>query len=189
MSTPNLSELKQQVTGDKPVAQRGEPDFVPAPNLDKRLPREAFVKMECVGTCGSTYRANVFFKVPDAMDHVNIGKMKSILAPGGISGDALAAAIIDQICYLNVTIKDDSLPSWWAPLTATDFTPYSALYKEVAAYADRFQRPSDDGRSGDVDPGEAAGDDVGEPAPNSGGVGRRVQPPAERSEILVSNGA
>lgn len=188
--TPNLATLKKLAMGEDsapiaPETSGGGSDYTPPPRAP--LPVTTRIPFEFTAQNGAIYRAKVEFTVPNATALIAIGRIKSMIAPGGISGDRTAAYYVEACAYLTATLTDSSLPSWWAPLTAQDFDPYSALYKEVNAYAARFlQGDSDDGGASG-DPAAGQGDASAEPDPSVDRVERRVRPPSERSEVLVSH--
>jgi len=123
------------------------------------------------------------FKVPTLADQVKIGAMKTAYLPMGSANDVSAATLVEQICYLEVTLQKK--PDWWKPMEFYDATPVSKLYEEVTRYERRFHGERKDARAN----GEGL-EGVEEPTSGtSAHVGRKVQPPAERSEVLIAHGA
>jgi len=123
------------------------------------------------------------YKVPTLADQIKIGAMKTAYLPMGSANDPTAAMLVEQICYLEITLTKK--PDWWKPMDFYDATPVSALYKEVTQYERRFHGEREDAIA---DEGGAVG--VEEPDGDGGvDVGRKVQPPAQRSETLVSHSA
>jgi hypothetical protein len=129
------------------------------------------------------WKGEFTYKVPTLGDQVKIGAMKSVYLPMGGSQDPNATYLVEQICYLEVTLTKK--PDWWKPMEFFDAIPVSALYKEATRYESKFhgERPESgtdfEGRE-DMEESDGGG---------GSDVGRKVQPPAQRSETIVSHGS
>jgi hypothetical protein len=140
------------------------------------------IRLDAKGT-NRQWTGDFTYKVPTLADQIKIGAMKTAYLPMGSANDANAALLVEQICYLEVTLSKK--PDWWKPMEFYDATPVSELYKEVTQYERRFHGEGED--AGEDEKGSGG---VEEPDDDGGSdVGRKVQPPPKRSETLVSHGA
>jgi hypothetical protein len=153
---------------------------------DEDLPAITTLNLDVVGEKGKRYTASLTYKVPNLGEQILIGNMQAQYLPRGGLADSNAALLTEQICYLTVTLQRP-LPDWWKPFAFFDATPVSALYALAVAYERRFhgadakpKRPEETAREGEAD-------DSGDGVEAVSAVGRKVQAPAKRSEVLVSH--
>jgi hypothetical protein len=150
------------------------------------LPPITTLHIDVKGTRGKRYVGDFTFKVPTLGDQVEMARIKTTYLPQGGAADVNGALLVEQIAYLTITIQKPT-PAWYKPFALYDATPISALYMEAIGYERRFH-------GADVKPGEApeadsegsedaGGSSVEDPNP----VGRKVSPPAKRSETLVAH--
>ena len=147
------------------------------------LPPITTLSIDVVGTRKKRWKGDFTFKVPNLGDNIKIGAMKSAYLPLGGGSDPQAAALAEQICYLQVTLT--KTPDWWEPAKFYDATPVTALYGEATRYESRFHGEDTKPRA-DTEVSEGVGE------PDGGGsadVGRKIQPPAKRSETLTAHDA
>jgi len=140
------------------------------------------IEIDVVGSRGKRYAGSFTFKVPTLGEQVTIGQMKAVYLPQGSPADQNAMLLVEQICYLEVTLDKKRRPDWYKPMVMYDAAPIGELYRRALDYERRFHG-ADKVSGGDqkVASGEAGSDGERE-AP----VGRKVQPPAERRETLVA---
>lgn len=153
------------------------------------LPATTKLSIDVEGTRGRRYKHTFTYTVPTLGQQIDIGKLKSLYLPQGASADSNAALLVEQICYLTITIDQKTVPDWWVPMEMHDATPIGALYKEALDYERKFHggsRSADDGGAGSGVDGEAE-DEGGSSAPPDGGVGDGAQPPAKRRKTLSSS--
>jgi len=157
-------------------------DLVNKPETDDELSPIKSIHLDTKGSRGKRWTGDFTYKVPTLADQIKIGAMKTAYLPMGSANDNTAALLVEQICYLEVTLT--KRPDWWKPMDFFDATPVSELYKEVTQYERRFHGGSEDAGA-DAEGAES----VDEPVQDAGAdVGRKVQPPAKRRETLVSHG-
>lgn len=174
MKTPE--ELLEKFEGD-----------AEAKEADATLPSITKFHVSVVGTRGVRYQGDFIYRVPRMIDQVSIGRLKSEYLPQGGMADPNAAIIVEQLCYLAVTIQDPK-PDWWKPSEFYDAAPLGAVYKEALNYERKFHGgDADDSevRSGVGSDGILESD--GSDAPSEAPMGRKVQPPSKRRETLVSH--
>ena len=135
---------------------------------------------------GKRYTGKFTAKVPNLGDQIRMGQMKAGYLPQGGAADPNAMMLVEQICYLEVTLQKPR-PSWWQPFQLYDATPVSALYSEVASYEARFHGEHPHQRANQDRSGESELDEGGAPAEGDAHVGRKIQPPAERREVVVAH--
>lgn len=133
---------------------------------------------------GQRFTGTFTFKVPNLGEQILIGQMKSKYLPNGAVADANAAALVEWICYLEVTLQDPK-PTWWKPMEFSASDIVAKLYSEAVAYANRFL-----GR--DKDRGSAQGDDGvqdgGWNDPDTqGDVESAVQSADQRSKVTLAH--
>jgi len=158
-----------------------------AKEAESSLPSITKIHVSVVGTRGVRYQGDFIYRVPRMIDQVSIGRLKSEYLPQGGMADPNAAIIVEQLCYLAVTIQDPK-PDWWKPSEFYDAAPLGAVYKEALNYERKFHGgDADDSkvRSGVGSDGILESDGP-EPA-SEVAVGRKVQPPSKRRETLVTH--
>lgn len=133
---------------------------------------------------GIRYQGLFNFKVPTVADQIMIGQMKNNYLPNGGKADPQSELLVEQICYLSVTLQDPK-PVWWKPMefTATDLI--SKLYLEALAYANRFLgRNTDTGaNSGSNESQDDGSDALGDES----AMGENLQRPNERSKVTLAH--
>jgi hypothetical protein len=135
---------------------------------------------------GKRYQATFVYEVPTLGDQILIGQLKNKYLPDGGQADPLSAHLVEQICYLEVTLKGEK-PAWWTPMTFRESDLIAKLYVEGVAYANRFLgRDADDGAADSPDAGGLAGS--GAPG-NEGDVGEDLPGADERSPTVISHSA
>jgi hypothetical protein len=152
------------------------------------LPPLTTLSIDVKGSRGKQYKANFVFKVPTIGEQIEIGRLKAAYLPNGSAADPNAALLVEQCCFLAVTIQKTNLPVWWKPFEMYDAAPVSALYAEALKYERRFHL-------GDAQPGAAAAG-VGTPEERSGddsetesALGEDIPPPAQRRKVLLGESA
>jgi hypothetical protein len=144
------------------------------------------LRLNVVGSRGKRYQGDFVYHVPTIGDQVRIGRLKSEYLPNGGLADPNAALLVEQCCYLAVTIK--KAPDWWEPFAMFDAAPISALYAEGTTYEGKFHG-TDSQPQNDSDPaGEPAGPSS-DSGPGEAHMGRKVQPPAKRREVIATHSA
>jgi len=133
---------------------------------------------------GRRYQANFVFNVPSIGEQITIGQMKSVYLPNGATADANAQMIVEQICYLEVCLKDPK-PEWWKPLEFMEGDLLAEVYSKGVAYANNFL-----GR--DAVPGSATDEDGredgrGDDATPESDVVTGVQTPDQSSPTLIND--
>jgi hypothetical protein len=156
---------------------------------DEELPPITVLELDVEGTRGRRYRDQFHFKVPTLADQIMIGKLKNQYLPEGGAADINATALVEQICYLEVTLQKPR-PDWWEPFAFYDATPIAALYKEALAYERKFHGEHDDNQPDSEGAGSTERPDDGgavheaDKAP----VGRKVRAAAKRRETIIAHG-
>ena len=172
MKTPD--QLNREL--DEPSSSEEEGD---------KLPPITTLSIDVTDDRGKRYVGDFVFKVPQLGDQIRIGTLKAHYLPNGGNADVNAALLVEQICYLEVTIQ--TKPDWWQPFQFYDAAPVSALYTEAASYEARFHG-GDTHREGDQSgAGEGANDAGGAAAEGDAVVGRKVQPPSQRREVIAAH--
>ncbi len=174
MLTPD--ELKKQIEGED-----DEPE--------EELPPLAMLTIDVKGSRGRRYAHSFKYKVPTLGEQVMIGRMKAEYLPKGGDADSNAALLIEQICYLEVTLQKEGVPAWWKPFELYDAAPVGALYGEAVKYERRFHGSAADAEPDQADASARPEDTNGAVSEDSAGVGRKVQPAAKRRKVVVSNRA
>jgi hypothetical protein len=142
------------------------------------------IQLDVKGSRDKRYQGEFVFHVPTIGDQIRIGRLKSEYLPSGGVADPNAALLVEQCCYLAVTIK--KAPDWWDPFAMYDAVPISALYAEGTAYEATFHGASPEQGA---HPGAAEGeeDTGGSNDTGEANVGRKVRRPAQRRETLLAN--
>lgn len=143
------------------------------------------IKLDVKGSRGKRYSGEFTFHVPNIGDQIRIGKLKAEYLPNGAMADPNAGMLVEQTCYLAVTIR--KAPKWWQPFALYDAAPISALYAEGTAYEASFHGSRPDLSGDEEASGEAGEDDGRANVAGSSTVGRKVQPPAKRRETLTAD--
>lgn len=154
---------------------------------EEELPPITTIELDCTDDRGRQYKGSFVFKVPTLGDQIVIGKLKAQYLPDGAAADTNAALLVEQICYLEVCLQFSNKhprPDWWKPFHFYDATPVTALYMEVMAYEARFHGGDKDSDADQGDAGTGQEDGVGTAATDQPHVGRKVQPPAKRREVV-----
>ena len=154
------------------------------------LPAVTVLNIDVKDARGNRYEGTFVYTVPRLNEQIKIGRMKQVYLPMG-TPDANVLQLIDMICYLAVTCaapKGSELPGWFTNMTQLyDTTAPNALYTEAFDYEGRFLGGSAESRGNAEADREAStgGEGRGDSVP----VGRKVQPPAKRREVLTGDGA
>ena len=151
------------------------------------LPPVTRLSIDVKGSRGKRYQGDFTYKVPDIGDQIRIGQLKNQYLPQGGAADPNALLLVEQSCYLEVTITDK--PDWFKePFRMYDATPMSTLYGRALEYERRFHGADEDGAEAQSAAGQPGSDaNTGSDAADSASLGRKVQPSAERRETLVSH--
>lgn len=150
---------------------------------DEDIPATTRIDLDVEGTRGRKYKGTFVFKVPTIGDQIRIGQMKAAYLPSGAGADPNSAMLVEQICFLEVTMQGDK-PPWWAPLEMFDAAPISELYRRALDYERRFHGAG----TKSEDNSEVVSGSDGSHSDGENGMGRKVQATAERSETLVAHG-
>lgn len=135
---------------------------------------------------GKRYEGDFVYKVPTLGDQIAIGRMKTAYLPQGAIADPNAALIVEQVCYLEITLQKPR-PDWYQPFKLYDAVPISRLYAEAVAHERRFHgQPSLLQAAPQADAGSEDG--AADRGDGEAPVGRKVQPAAKRRETLVAHG-
>ena len=144
------------------------------------------IQLDVAGSRGQHRKGTFVFHVPNIGDQIRIGRLKSEYLPSGAMADPNAALLVEQTCYLAVTIK--KAPDWWEPFAMYDAVPISTLYAEGTAYEATFHGENQK-QSVDSERDNGAEDTGSADADGETHVGRKVRRPSERRETLVSHTA
>lgn len=159
------------------------------PKEQEQLPARTTIELDYRGTRGKRYQGRFLFAVPNLGDKMSMGAMKGLYLPAG-SYDQQAVQLSEMTAYLGTCLifgeKDGGLPKpdWWDIVNAYDAGPYLELWGRCLDYEAKFHGEGEDAgavASEDQEQGHRPGSD-------SAPVGRKIQPPAERPEVLGSDG-
>lgn len=155
----------------------------------EEVPKITRLKINVVGSRGRRYQGEFVYKVPNLGEQRDIGRLKAFYLPQGCVADPNAALIVEQVCYLQVTLKDPK-PEWFPndPFELYDATPLSALYGEALKYERWFHGANeerDEARSGDSNASSA--EPTGSETDGEPRMGRKVQPTTQRRETIVAH--
>lgn len=103
----------------------------------EKLDAETWIELDCTDARGFRYQGRFHFRVPTLGQQIEIGRMKAAYLPNGAAMDRTATLLVEQICYLHITLQKP-LPKWWTPFEMFDATPVSTLYAEAISYEARF---------------------------------------------------
>ena len=133
---------------------------------------------------GVRYQGTFTYKVPTIGDSIMIGQMKNKYLPDGSKADQQSALLVEQICYLEITLQNPR-PAWWAPLDFVEGDILAKLYSEALAYANRFLgRDKVNGSTVSVDESSGSGgDDLGD----EGDLEQDVPGANERPKTIISH--
>jgi hypothetical protein len=133
---------------------------------------------------GIQYKGTFTYKVPNLGEQILIGKLKNSYLPDGSSADGHSALLVEQICYLQVTLQDPT-PSWWKPMEFHAADIVSILYAKGLAYANTFLgRGDDSGESSSVDEKQESG---GQHTLDESDVGEEVSSADERPKTVIAH--
>ena len=133
---------------------------------------------------GVNYRGTFVYKVPTLADSILIGRMKTQYLPEGSAADQTAALLVEQICYLEVTLQQPR-PAWWKPLEFREGDLVALVYSEALAYANKFL-----GRHEKHGTAESSDDESGDgwdASSDEGDVGEDLSGADQRSKITLSH--
>lgn len=172
MSLPDPSAVRKQLAP------------APAAGDKEELPTEYKFALDVTDGRGKRYTGEFVYRVPNLGEQIEIGQLKTRYLPTGVSADAVALMLVEQICYLEVTLKVK--PDWWKPFTFLDATPVSAAYAEATEYERRFHggAPRSKAAAGEAEGQEGPGRD---PAQREDDVEPPVQAPAKRPPVVISH--
>lgn len=160
-----------------PAEMRAEIEGAGADSTDRLSTKYTFHIDETVR--GRRFQGDFVFEVPTLADQIMIGQLKNKYLPGGGLADPPSAALVEYICYLEVTLKVK--PTWWQPMEFTEANLVIKVYTEVLRYANRFLG-RDAGR-GDADEVDGREDDGGSDSDDEGDVDSPVPSAEQRSTI------
>lgn len=150
------------------------------------VPPHTRIDLDFTGKRGKRYTGSFLYTVPTIADMVKIGAMKSALLPQGSAGDPTAGVLAEVICYLEVTVSHPApmqRPKWYRPLKDRDAGPYQELYRRCLDYEARFH--GEDSEAGGLEDASGEAGPLRDAADPAASVGRKIQPPAERREVLA----
>lgn len=168
LKTP--SEIRQELSQKKPAA---------------RLP--IITRIEVDETIrGVRYAGTFVYKVPTLADQIMIGQMKARYLPNGGKADPTSELLVEQICYLEVTLQDPK-PSWWNPLEFIEADILAKVYVEAMGYANTFLgRNKIDGATGGA---HGIGHDGGDNGDPESAVVQDLPSADERPTTIISHSA
>jgi hypothetical protein len=167
-SLKSPSEIKKELTQKKPT---------------ERLPTTTRIEVDET-IRGVRYAGTFVFKVPTLADQILIGQIKARYLPNGGKADPVSELLVEQICFLEVTLQDPK-PSWWRPLEFTESDLLARVYVEAMGYANTFL-----GRnavSGKTDGDNDIGNDGRDDGASEGAVGEGVPSADERPKTIISH--
>lgn len=133
---------------------------------------------------GQRFKGAFTYKVPTLGDQILIGRMKSQYLPNGAAADPNAQALVEWLCYLEVTLQKP-LPAWWKPMEFTASDVVAKLYSEVVAYANSFLGRGKD--RGEAEGDDGLQDDGGDDPDAQGDVESEIQSPHQRSKVVIAD--
>jgi len=167
-SLKSPSEIKRELTQKKPT---------------ERLPPTTRIEVDET-IRGVRYAGTFVFKVPTLADQIVIGQIKARYLPNGGKADPVSELLVEQICFLEVTLQDPK-PSWWRPLEFTESDLLAKVYVEAMGYANTFL-----GRnsvSGEVDGDNGIGNDGGGDGASESTVDEGVSSADQRPPLVISH--
>lgn len=145
------------------------------------LNRTHVFHLDVEGENGRKWQGRFVYEVPNIGQKIQIGQMKNTYLPQGSRADVLSGSLVEMICYLSVTLKEK--PAWFKPMDLMDETPLAKVYEEVLRYEQKFHG----GNALDRTDGKGSEDSQGSGEDDSTDVGRKIQPPPQRSETIISH--
>jgi hypothetical protein len=168
LKTP--SELRRELTQKPSTTQ-------------PRLP--PFTRIEVDETIrGVRYAGSFTFKVPTLADQIVIGQMKARYLPNGSKTDPTSELLVEQICYLEVTLQEPR-PSWWRPLEFTEADVLAKVYVEAMGYANTFLGRDKIDRA--TDSADGVGDDGGDDGGAESAVVKDLPSADERPTTIIAH--
>lgn len=152
------------------------------------LPPITTLSIDVVGSRGKRYQGSFVFKVPTIGEQIDIGRLKSAYLPQGSAADPNAALLVEQCCFLEVTIQKKNMPAWFRPFELYDASPVSALYAEAIKYERRFHR-TDKNAAADLESNSEAENKRGSDPAGVVALGEDIPATAQRSKVLISESA
>lgn len=132
---------------------------------------------------GQRYQGTFSYKVPTLADQILIGQMKNRYLPGGGAADPQSAALVEYICYLEVTLT--AKPTWWTPMEFTEADLVMKVYAEALAYANKFL--GRDTKRGSANEGDEGEDGSGDDPDSESDVGEALPGADERSKTVIAH--
>lgn len=149
------------------------------------LPPLTTLTIDVTGSRGKHYQGSFVFKVPTIGEQIEIGRLKAAYLPQGATSDPNAALLVEQCCFLEVTIQKKGMPAWFRPFDLYDAAPVSALYAEAIKYERRFHR-TDKNVNADLEGAAGSANGSGDTAENVLALGTDIPAPAQRSKVLIA---
>lgn len=143
------------------------------------------LSIDAKDTRGKRYKASFVYKVPTIGEQIEIGRLKAAYLPQGAAADRNAQLLVEQICYLEVSIQKTDLPAWWKPFELYDAAPVTALYAEAIKYERRFHRLDSEVRITPQKDQVGAEDNEGSDDEAADAVGSAVPRTSKRRETLI----
>lgn len=132
---------------------------------------------------GKRYVGSFTFEVPTLADMIRVGRLKAEYLPNGAAADPSALLLVEQVCYLAVTLKKS--PPWWKPFDFRSGDVVAKVYGEAVAYANSFLgRDKNDAGAAPEDTAENPG---GGGAGDAGDVVPDVQPADQRRKTVLAH--
>lgn len=138
--------------------------------------------LDVEGENGHRWRGHFVYEVPNIGQKIRIGQLKATYLPQGAIADVNASALTEMVCYLTVTLKEK--PAWFKPIDLMDEIPLVKVYEEVLDYEHKFHGNDTINRTD----GKGSESSQGSGEDDTTNVGRKVQPPNQRSETIISHG-
>ena len=152
------------------------------------LPPLTTLSIDVEGSRGKRYQGSFVFKVPTIGEQIEIGRLKAAYLPQGSAADPNAALLVEQCCFLEVTLQKKGLPAWFRPFELYDAAPISALYAEAIKYERRFHR-ADKKPTADFSDNSGAPNSSGDAPESVLGMGADLSAASKRSKVLISESA
>lgn len=171
---PSPSEVREQLLP------------VPEDEEKEELSPATTLHVDCIDKRGHRYLGAFHYRVPTLGDLVEIGKMKTFYLPQGAAADDTARLLIEEICYLEVTLQKPR-PSWWEPFKMFDPLPVHRLYAEAMSYERRFLGRAQVDGSGAGAGSESAEDAGAVPVEAHDGAGASARAVAKRRTIASTD--
>jgi len=173
IATPD--EMRRRLSGSQLDEDEEYEDLSPMTTLS----------IDIKDTRGKRYNASFVYKVPSIGEQIEIGRLKSAYLPQGAVADRNAQLLVEQICYLEVTIQKNDLPAWWKPFELYDAAPVTALYAEAIKYERRFLGVDSEVRVAPQKDQVGSEVDEGSDDSTANAVGSAVPRATKRRETLI----